>query len=143
MTITLASHRSENEIDLVQNKNRIFYNSRVKKTFSEQQKWHLHDLCEYTKIASYDLDEINRSPIKIKKKLESKQYQASGNVKICATSYVSRKPEYFLWNAFFLIFLITCCTLNTFSIDAKLPQVNFVNVKRKSFNFYCIFFWFD
>lgn len=42
--------------------------------------------------------------------------------KIVATCFVSRKPGYYLFNAYFLIFIITLASLTIFSVDCKLPQ---------------------
>lgn len=42
--------------------------------------------------------------------------------KIVATCFCERKAGYYLFNAFFLIFLITTTTFTSFAIDAKLPQ---------------------
>lgn len=42
--------------------------------------------------------------------------------KIVATCYCARKPGYYLFNAYFLIFLITVSALTIFSVDCKLPQ---------------------
>ena len=50
------------------------------------------------------------------------RYQPFKRPKIGATCYSSRKPGYYLFNAYFLIFLITASALCIFSIDHKLPQ---------------------
>ncbi len=42
--------------------------------------------------------------------------------KIIATFYCSRQPGYYLFNAFFLIFLITALSFTVFSIPTCLPQ---------------------
>lgn len=42
--------------------------------------------------------------------------------KLVASCFCSRKPGYYFFNAYFLIFLITVSSLTIFSIDPKLPQ---------------------
>lgn len=42
--------------------------------------------------------------------------------KISATCYSSRRPGYYIFNAYLLIFLITTSSLTIFSINPKLPQ---------------------
>ena len=42
--------------------------------------------------------------------------------KLVATAYTSRHSGFYVFNAFFLIFLITASTLSGFSIDVKSPQ---------------------
>lgn len=42
--------------------------------------------------------------------------------KISATCFSSRRPGYYFFNAYFLIFLITTSSLTIFSINPKLPQ---------------------
>jgi len=41
--------------------------------------------------------------------------------KIVASCYCSRRPGYYIFNAYFLIFLITVSGLTIFSIDCRLP----------------------
>ena len=41
---------------------------------------------------------------------------------ICAKCFVSRQPQYYYWNAYFLIFLITISSFCVFSISCLLPQ---------------------
>ncbi len=39
--------------------------------------------------------------------------------KIVALAYCSRRPDYFIWNAYFPIFLITILSFTIFSVDCK------------------------
>lgn len=58
-------------------------------------------------------------------KRETKEDSASSlNLapKISATCYSSRRPGYYIFNAYLLIFLITTSSLTIFSINPKLPQ---------------------
>ena len=71
-------------------------------------------------MASYDLgsteslDEIDPS--------DRLDILSLNSPKIVAITYCSRRPGYYIFNAFFLIFLITVSSLTIFSIDPKLPQ---------------------
>ena len=51
--------------------------------------------------------------------MDSRKFKAP---KIAASCFCSRKPQYYFFNAYFLIFLITSCSLSIFSINHKLPQ---------------------
>lgn len=51
--------------------------------------------------------------------MDSRKFKAP---KIAASCFCSRKPQYYFFNAYFLIFLITSCSLSIFSINYKLPQ---------------------
>jgi hypothetical protein len=70
--------------------------------------------------ASYDSMSLSGG-----KEISSKYDMSSGMSKpskIVATCYCCRKPGYYLFNAYFLIFLITVIALTIFSVDCKLPQ---------------------
>jgi hypothetical protein len=54
--------------------------------------------------------------------LELASSRSQRHSKICFTTFVSRKPEYYFFNAYFLIFLITISALTIFSVDCKMPQ---------------------
>lgn len=47
---------------------------------------------------------------------------AQNTPKISATCFSARRPGYYFFNAYFLIFLITSSSLTMFSINPKLPQ---------------------
>lgn len=54
--------------------------------------------------------------------IDYKLYRPFKRSKLVATCYCSRKPGYYLFNAYFLIFLITVAALTVFAVDCKLPQ---------------------
>ncbi len=110
LTITVVSARPSNEVKLIQNKKQLYYNSRIANTFIDQQKWRLFALVEVKEVVTYEKVH-SRSMNNTKKKEEIQK------TKIQSTCCVSRRPAYFLWNAFFLVFLITGTALNTFSMD--------------------------
>ena len=56
-------------------------------------------------------------------RLETKKdHHHHHSVKIVATCYSARRPGYYIFNAYFLIMLITTSSLTIFSINPKLPQ---------------------
>lgn len=54
--------------------------------------------------------------------IDSHMYLPFEHPKIGATIYCSRKPGYYIFNAYFLILLITVSALTVFGMDCKLPQ---------------------
>jgi hypothetical protein len=115
LNVTVCSAKSSTEITLVQSSKDMWINRNVFDTFVDQQKWHLYKFLDVFEYAQNDMSANKRfSEIDI----ERQKYTS----KVRATCYVSRYPQYYLWNAYFLVFLITAMSLNTFSIDAKLPQ---------------------
>ena len=71
------------------------------------------------KVRSIDLFE-NPEPIVLEG--DGAIFKTMRHSKISFTCYCSRKPEYYFFNAYFLIFLITVSALTIFSVDCKLPQ---------------------
>lgn len=117
-----------------------YIDSKAFKIFVDQQKWNLYKFVKVSLSASYDklpntsvidndcryqelnviLNESNNTchnndsePLKF-------------HPKFVVTCYVARRPGYYFYNAYFLIFLITILGLTTFSIDIKYPQSNFL-----------------
>lgn len=92
----------------------------------------LFKLVKVSDSASYDSKGLgggNLLTIKSADKVHSDIYSRSSMIfrsqrppKIVATCYCARKPGYYLFNAYFLIFLITVSALTIFSVDCKLPQ---------------------
>ena len=73
-------------------------------------------------VASYDMGStstLNENTSEIADKLDAFSFKSP---KIVATTYCSRRPGFYFFNAFFLIFLITISSLTIFSVDCKLPQ---------------------
>lgn len=114
----ITSKLSQDKVILTPNNRKI---SKVdldaSKTFIDQQKWTLYKFVRISQQASYDL---TSSTLSINH--PNPALSLLRPTKICVTIFASRKPGYYFSNAFFLIFLITISSLNTFSIDHKLPQ---------------------
>lgn len=84
-------------------------------TFMEMQKWKLYNHVLVNENVSFDeMKNIQKS--KDKDNLLKNIF----NSKLVASCYVSRKPGYYLKNAYFLIFLITGIGLAVFSIQVRL-----------------------
>jgi hypothetical protein len=83
----------------------------------------LFKLVKFSNIASYDsrssISTINT--INEAKQIFQRRFHAERS-KIVATCFCSRKPGYYIFNAYFLIFLITTTALTIFSVDCKLQQ---------------------
>ncbi|CAF1689677.1 unnamed protein product, partial [Adineta ricciae] len=69
--------------------------------FSDQQSWHLYEHVEFTYEEHREEYSLN--------------YNQIHPVVVC-TCHVGRKCGYYIWNAYFLIFLITSAGLCTFAI---------------------------
>ena len=79
-------------------------------------------MVKMSEYASYDIgtsNKLNRYSMEISKFASE---DAIETPKIVASIYCSRRAGYYMFNAFFLIFLITVSSLTIFSIDCKLPQ---------------------
>ncbi len=113
--MTITSKLKSNEINLTENRKRFYYNSNVQETFVDQQKWKLYKFTAITEFEASDVD-AEMEPLEVHKTVSRRVDQLK------ASCFVSRYPQYYLWNAFSLIFLITICSLNTFAIDQKIPQ---------------------
>lgn len=121
LSITLTTKLTQNQIKLISDPQKLSsVNMEAKHTFIEQQKWKLYRLVKISEQASYDsgstasLNEVSYDLISSKNPFK--------NPKLVATCYCSRKPGYYIFNAYFLIFLITVSALTIFSVDCKLPQ---------------------
>ena len=91
------------------------FDHEVCKKFSDQQKWTLHNYVHCENHASYDTDIFDST--------EDLNFENKTKPpKICAKCYATRRPEYYFWNAFFLIFIITSMSFSVFCIDYKSAQ---------------------
>jgi hypothetical protein len=122
LSVTVISKLTMNDVKIISDSKRVsFINLEAKHTFFEQQKWRLYKMVKISGIASYDIgssSSINELPMLMASKTD-KSLQIP---KIVATCFCHRRPGYYLFNAYFLIFLITVSSLTIFSIDCKLPQ---------------------
>lgn len=82
----------------------------------------LYKIVKISESASYDTTDSNTINHISTCFIDSHFYRPFKHPKISATCYSSRKPGFYLSNAFFLIALITISALTVFSMDCKLPQ---------------------
>ena len=106
-----------------EDKSKQYFNHRFAKTFVDQQKWKLYKYVLMRHYASYDkfINQSDNQTYAIRKNTNKCSLEDNMPI-ICATCFVSRQPQYYYWNAYFLTFLITISSFNLFSIDCKLPQ---------------------
>ncbi len=122
LSIVVTSKLTNNEIDILQDPE--FSSSidfKASRIFVDQQKWDLFKFVSVGHQASYDLP----NPRDSKADQNYVIYQNKMikiHPKFVATCFVARKPGYYVFNAYFIIFLITILSLTTFSINCKLPQ---------------------
>lgn len=120
----MTSKLSQTEVKLVSDPSRTsFVDSQVSHTFIDQQKWRLYKLVKVSETASYDesdMGSLNKKTDDFHEIIFEKNM--SRPPKLVATVFCSRKPGYYFFNAFFLIFLITVSSLTIFSVGCKLPQ---------------------
>lgn len=102
LTLCITTSKYANEIKLQHSKEKS--SSVNVKCFSDHQEWHLYKHIEF--------NEFLRESV-----FSSEQFPCL-DVTVC----VARRPAFFYWNAFFLIFLITLSSLAIFSINYCLPQ---------------------
>jgi hypothetical protein len=84
--------------------------------FVDQQKWNLYKLVKVSHTPSYDSTGISIAKAYVKKEGQAK------SPKLVASCFCARKPGYYYFNAYLIIFLITSLSLTVFSIDHRLPQ---------------------
>lgn len=111
LSITLTSYLTSSEIKFVEGT--FHMNPEAVSTFIEQQKWKLYRFLHVTSHASYDIG---------KPHLVAKLERMHKGPKLSIRSYVKRRPAYYYWNAYLLIFLITLMALNTFAVDLERTQ---------------------
>ena len=73
-------------------------------------------------VASYDVGSTSSLNDKTFETADKLELVSLKSPKISATTYCARRPGYYYFNAFFLIFLITISALTIFSVDCRLPQ---------------------
>ena len=122
LSIVVASRRTHSEIDFLSDpETPSFIDYKATRIFVDQQKWNLYKFVSVGHVASYDLPNPRDT-------LADRNYAIYQNKftkihpKFVAMCFVARKPGYYFFNAYFIIFLITILSLTTFSIDCKYPQ---------------------
>jgi hypothetical protein len=117
LSITVVTELKSDEIKLIWNPNKTsFINN--KHTFFDQQKWYLFKMVKTSSMASYDIGStstINDIPSNFLEKTSKSLHPP----KVVASCFCHRRPGYFIFNAYFLIFLITASALVIFSLDPK------------------------
>lgn len=115
LSIVICSKLKPNEVELKSDPDRpCLIDHKAEKIFHDQQKWCLYKLVKVTNHASYDeLEESN---------VNEKLITSKRPPKFVVTSFCSRLSGYYLYNAYFIILLITLLSLCIFAIDCKLPQ---------------------
>lgn len=104
LTVTITTERSEKELELVPD---LKEDSAVNLTqFVEQQEWTIHQYIE-TNIAL---------------RFNEYSYSKQKHPVFAVTSRASRKPGYFYWNIFLVMFFISTLSFATFSVKPSLPQ---------------------
>lgn len=104
LSITLTTNRKCCELEFFEDSE--IPSSINTQTFIDQQEWKLYDHVEVSKRVS------NRDSTK----------ERSKSPAISFTCHASRRPGYFYWNVYFLIFFITIMIFATFSVKPHLPQ---------------------
>ncbi|KAH8850228.1 Cys-loop ligand-gated ion channel [Schistosoma japonicum] len=104
LTITLTSERPESEVELIPDKNepcRINLQSLV-----DQQEWRLHEHIEVTRRSA------------------TQEYTHSSQSHPCisVTCRAARRPGYFYWNVFLIMFFITGLSFATFAVPPERPE---------------------
>ncbi|XP_074642258.1 cys-loop ligand-gated ion channel-like isoform X3 [Tubulanus polymorphus] len=104
LSITVASERSDKELDLVEDPNKL---SCINvQTFVDAQEWDLHSHVEVNKKSS--LKEFSGTP-----------YRSPAMVFTCRAG---RRPGFFIWNILLVMFFICCLIFATFSVNEELVQ---------------------
>ncbi|UJR28570.1 hypothetical protein I4U23_009803 [Adineta vaga] len=99
LSLSITTPLTQNDLCFIQNLDKP---SGVNRTvFSDQQSWHLYEHVEFTCEEHREEFSLN--------------YNETHPVVVC-TCHVGRKCGYYIWNAYFLIFLITSASLCTFAI---------------------------
>ncbi|CAF3600590.1 unnamed protein product [Rotaria sp. Silwood1] len=104
LTITVSTTRTVNEVSFVADTHQL--SAINTHAFIDQQEWRLHEHVETST------------------KLISSPFTPSQNQHpaFSATCRAARRPGYFYWNVYFLIFFITVMAFATFSVTYNLPQ---------------------
>ncbi|UJR34994.1 hypothetical protein I4U23_027770 [Adineta vaga] len=104
LSITISTTRTVNEVYLTADTNQL--SAINTHAFIDQQEWRLHEHVETST------------------KLLSNPFTPSQNQHpaFSATCRAARRPGYFYWNVYFLIFFITVMAFTTFSVTYNLPQ---------------------
>lgn len=104
LTVTITSERPDTEIDIIPDENEM---SGINvQTFVDQQEWRLHE------------------HIEVSKKVMTQEYSSSNRCHpaLSVTCRAARRPGYFYWNVFLVMFFISALSFVTFAVSPELPQ---------------------
>jgi len=104
LTVTITSERPDTEIDIIPDENEM---SAINlSSFVDQQEWKLHE------------------HIEVSRKVMTQEYSSSNRCHpaLSVTCRAARRPGYFYWNVFLVMFFITALSFSTFSVSPELPQ---------------------
>ncbi|CAH8469114.1 unnamed protein product [Heterobilharzia americana] len=104
LTITLTSERPESEVELIPDK---LEPCRINlQTLVDQQEWRLHEHIEVTRRSA------------------TQEYTHSSQSHPCVsvTCRAARRPGYFYWNVFLIMFFITGLSFATFAVPPERPE---------------------
>ncbi|CAH8490440.1 unnamed protein product [Schistosoma rodhaini] len=104
LTITLTSERPESEVELIPDK---YEPCRINlQTLVDQQEWRLHEHIEVTRRSA------------------TQEYTNSSQSHPCisVTCRAARRPGYFYWNVFLIMFFITGLSFATFAVPPERPE---------------------
>ncbi|KAH9283850.1 Gamma-aminobutyric acid receptor subunit gamma-2 [Echinococcus granulosus] len=104
LTITLSSERPDTEVELVPDSTDLCGINL--QTLVDQQEWRLHEHIEITRQSI--VQEFTTS---------SQKHPC-----ISVTCRAARRPGYFYWNVFLIMFFITGLSFATFSVSAERPE---------------------
>ncbi|CAF3429695.1 unnamed protein product [Rotaria socialis] len=105
LSLSITTPLTTHDIYFIQNKEKLSGVNRI--VFSDEQSWHLYEHVEFTyeqHCEEYSLNQNQVHPV------------------VVCTCHVGRKCGYYIWNAYFLIFLITSAALCTFAIPPSNTQ---------------------
>ncbi|KAM7537317.1 hypothetical protein Aperf_G00000076481 [Anoplocephala perfoliata] len=99
LSITVTTERSDTEVDLIPDHNEM--SAINKQTFVDQQEWNLHEHVEITK------------------RVIRREYSRSMKSHPClsVTCRAARRPGYFYWNVFLIMFMISGLSFATFAVS--------------------------
>nr|CDS33127.2 gamma aminobutyric acid receptor subunit [Hymenolepis microstoma] len=99
LTITVTTERPDTEVDLIPDHNEM--SAINKQTFVDQQEWKLHEHVEITK------------------RVIRQEYSRSMKSHPClsVTCRAARRPGYFYWNVFLIMFMISGLSFATFAVS--------------------------
>ncbi|KAK2151359.1 hypothetical protein LSH36_366g04034 [Paralvinella palmiformis] len=104
LTVTITTERPDSEIDIIPDENEM---SGINvQTFVDQQEWRLHQ------------------HIEVSKRVMTQEYSSSARCHpaLSVTCRAARRPGYFYWNVFLVMFFISALSFATFAVSPELPQ---------------------